>query len=680
MASEWNRFSTEILAILANAAVRSLIVAAVMALVATAFRVKTVAARLLIWRYVLIVALAMPLLTWICPSVNLLVPIPIPRSNSAILSASSQSIARTRMSVSPIISSDRPGVSEQSTQVAPPSAAENHDSASRERSSSRRRFSFNLLILTALLWAAVTCALMVRLLVGVHFSRRLERTSAPLTGARMANSIAAVSRALNLIQPPRVAESDLIAVPLMLGVRKPVIVLPADWRDWTDEEVSAVLAHEASHVQRKDALVQRLCLIHRAVFWFSPLSWYLAKHLADLSEQASDEAALAGGADRSRYAAALLNFFKQLEAGPQRVWWQGVSMAKPGQAGQRIERILARRPMMSSKIKKSFVVAFAVVALPAVALTASLHPSVYTPQDPGQPAAPETPAPPDIAVTPPPPLAPQHSITAPAPAPAPQEPGPVVVVPPIPEISSLRSFTLVVPNVPNAAELRAMVSRALHSGYVYGYEFGGSRFVIVRGDSEDNFIVSGSSEDVEHASALRSKIQGHFIWFERDEKSYIIRDPGTVQRAEKLWEPIDQLGKQQADLGKQQEELGKQQEELSKKMQEVRVKVPDLSAQIQKIQEQVKQLASNGGTPQEIGELQRAIGDLQHQIGETQWDAGHMQGDIGRQQGELGRKQGELGHQQGELGRQQAEASREAAQQMRTLLDDAVAHGTAQPE
>ena len=39
-------------------------------------------------------------------------------------------------------------------------------------------------------------------------------------------------------------------------------------------------------------LTQRLSLLHRAIFWFSPLAWCLDRRLADLAEQASDEAAL----------------------------------------------------------------------------------------------------------------------------------------------------------------------------------------------------------------------------------------------------------------------------------------------------------------------------------------------------------------------------------------------------
>ena len=45
-----------------------------------------------------------------------------------------------------------------------------------------------------------------------------------------------------------------------------------------------MLAHEVSHVERHDALTQRLALIHRAIFWFSPLAWWLERKLAAVAE------------------------------------------------------------------------------------------------------------------------------------------------------------------------------------------------------------------------------------------------------------------------------------------------------------------------------------------------------------------------------------------------------------
>ena len=213
--------------------------------------------------------------------------------------------------------------------------------------------------------------------------------------------------------------------------------------------------------------------------------------------------------------------------------------------------------------------------------------------------------------------------------------------------------------------------------YAYGYD-DEQRFVIVSGKS-DGFTMSGSMDDVHHVEKLKKQIAGDFIWFQRDEKSYIIRDQSTIDRARKLWLPQQELGKKQEELGKQQEALGKQQEDLGKKMEQVRVNVPDMTAELDRLKAKLQKLGS-GATMEQIGDLQSEIGELQSKIGDIQSQAGAAQSKLGEQQGMLGEKQGKLGEQQGELGRQQEKLARQAAIQMKQLLDEALKNGTAKPE
>jgi len=222
--------------------------------------------------------------------------------------------------------------------------------------------------------------------------------------------------------------------------------------------------------------------------------------------------------------------------------------------------------------------------------------------------------------------------------------------------------------------------RGMHGGYWVGrYSDWGPRFAIVSKDS-DELTLSGDRDDAEHARALKKKIAGDFIWFERDEKSYIISDPVTVNRAKQLWQPGEDLEKQQKDLGKQQEDLAKQAEDAEKKIEDMKIKLPDLTAEMQKVEEAMRKLNTEGGTLNEIGDLQSQMGEIQREIGEVESSVGRTAGQFGREQGEWGRKMGEIGRKQGELGRKQAELAREASRQMRELLDDAVAKGLAKPE
>jgi BlaR1 peptidase M56 len=185
------------------------------------------------------------------------------------------------------------------------------------------------------IYLAAAGLLLSRLFAGWILGRRLIRASVAIRDPRASLSLSARAFPGHLRETPLLAESEAVAVPVTLGVARPAILLPSDWREWDIDKLNAVLAHELSHIGRGDALMQRWAKLHRAIFWFSPLAWWLDRELERLAEEASDEAALASGADRERYAEILLRFFGAIRAGSGRVWWQGVSIwrgaTRPGE-------------------------------------------------------------------------------------------------------------------------------------------------------------------------------------------------------------------------------------------------------------------------------------------------------------------------------------------------------------
>lgn len=749
---------------LADPAARTLVLAGIVGIALAGFRVKSTLARLFAWTAVLYAALAMPLLGWMLPALPVSLPalpfglsaafapaarVSTPAAGSVAHQVSprlaSVDVAKAQPSPNRIyiprnMGTERGlagGPSSDATRSQPTFAA----NPSATRAPTTRPIPW--LAIALAMYFIVAASLLLRFSLGLVLARRLMRAAEHIRGTRAATLLHRYACAANLPALPRLAQSEAISVPVTLGVREPSILLPADWHEWDDAKLDAVLAHELSHVARRDALTQRLSRIHRAIFWFSPLAWWLDRQLADLAEEASDEAALSGGVDRADYARTLLGFFEALQTAPGRVWWQGVAMAKAGQAERRVDRILSWKGAVSMGVKKSVVVLLIALSVPVLYLTAGVRPNILNfpqqetatpPPQPATPIAPRAkpaPAPvPDNVPAPTAAVAPApHPDNMPSPAVAPVPmPAGLATVAPLTPSAPVTGAAHVAPAAPVAAwPIQPLPAKAPYGGvyagvpggvvggvrggvvaqpappwgygvwyaqsgqagnstssvgkdygYAYGYDDDGQRYVIVSGNS-DSITMSGDSEDAAHARALRKKIQGDFIWFERDEKSYIIRDQATIDRARNLFKPQEDLGRQQEELGKQQEALGEQQEALGKKMEEIRVKVPDMSADIEKLKADIKKLA-DGGTQEELGELQSEIGELQSKIGELQSQAGEGQGKLSEEMGRLGEQQGRLGEQQGRLGRKQGELGREAAIQMRHLLDDAIKSGTAQPE
>jgi beta-lactamase regulating signal transducer with metallopeptidase domain len=77
-----------------------------------------------------------------------------------------------------------------------------------------------------------------------------------------------------------------------------VILLPADYTAWTTAKRLAVPTHEGAHVARRDSAIQLAAAVNHMVFWFNPFALWLQRHLSDLAEAASDDAAIAGLGDR----------------------------------------------------------------------------------------------------------------------------------------------------------------------------------------------------------------------------------------------------------------------------------------------------------------------------------------------------------------------------------------------
>jgi beta-lactamase regulating signal transducer with metallopeptidase domain len=649
------------LAQLAIFALRTSAVAACVGVGLALCRTKSTSLRLLSWTTVLYAAFAIPVLGWLLPSLS--VPVPTLVQQAASVRASMVSTKTTSVAVTSTVSTDR--AVQHIKAATKDSATGQGQEPSAEIPAHNPPFTIRWSVVAADVYLAIGLLLFIRLVVGLALARRLVRAADRIDDQRVTSRIFSRAQLCGLSFIPQARASALIAVPVTIGAFRSRILLPSAWQEWDDEKLDAVIAHEMSHVARQDALTQCISLLHRAVFWFSPLSWWLNRHLADLAEQASDEAALSGGADRNHYARTLLGFFETLQVSPGRVWWHGVAMANAGQAERRLERILSWRGAVTMGLRKSAVVMIIAFAVPVVYLAASVRPvhSEQTSQEMGARA--QVPPPPPSAV-PTPAVAPTHPIptmgvTAPAIAPAPPMLG--AVAPPALAGQSGSSFS--------------------HgAGHGFGYAFGfddEERFVIVSGKT-DAMTMSGSSADVHHVEKLKKQISGDFIWFQRDEKSYIIRDQATVDRALKLWAPQEELGKKQEELGKQQEALGKQQEELGAKMEQISVKVPDLTAELDKLRAELKALSSTGATVEQVGNLQSEIGELQSKLGDIQSHAGEQQGKLGDEMGALGEKQGKLGEEQGKLGEQQGKLAEQAIREMKVIFDEALKKGTAQPE
>jgi RND family efflux transporter MFP subunit len=142
-----------------------------------------------------------------------------------------------------------------------------------------------------------------------------------------------------------------------------------DWREWNREKLDAVLAHERSHIERRDPLVQVASAFHRALLWFSPFAWFLHSRIVRTAEEASDDAGVRAIQDRASYAELLLDFV-QRGVRVRTTSAAGVPMARYGRADHRIHRILDATSL-SCGVTKRAIAAIVLIGVPLAYLAAT---------------------------------------------------------------------------------------------------------------------------------------------------------------------------------------------------------------------------------------------------------------------------------------------------------------------
>jgi len=95
--------------------------------------------------------------------------------------------------------------------------------------------------------------------------------------------------------------------PGIFGVFRPVLVWPKQLSEHLDDHhIEAVVAHELTHVARRDNLTASIHMLVEAAFWFHPLVWWIERQMIKEREQACDETVVAMGRSAETYAESLL--------------------------------------------------------------------------------------------------------------------------------------------------------------------------------------------------------------------------------------------------------------------------------------------------------------------------------------------------------------------------------------
>jgi len=215
-----------------------------------------------------------------------------------------------------------------------------------------------------LIWTFVVAWQLVRVFSTCRNAYRLKKSCIPSKNVQLIDQLAKLSTLIGLRTPPALLEMQGQGSPLIVGMIRPAIVMPAATVSRLDtSERTLVIAHELAHVRRHDLVWGFAGSIMRALFFFHPLAWLSERQLQLSQEIAADELAIAlQKHDPVCYARLLVSIVSKF--GPRRLI-PTLSVGTDGPHHSLKRRLSAMRFMRQIPLR--IVVAYAVV-LGAVAL------------------------------------------------------------------------------------------------------------------------------------------------------------------------------------------------------------------------------------------------------------------------------------------------------------------------
>lgn len=227
-----------------------------------------------------------------------------------------------------------------SAEPSPSLLAARHDRRPRKAAASAgRSLSWPAVVLLA--YAVVAVGFLLRLALSLAAVSRLKRSAAPLTPRAWRERLAHGQQRLGVAAPVRLVSTNQVAVPLVVGWRRPAIIVPERMAAADAQTIDAVLLHELAHVQRGDYAWNLLLRFLLAFNWPNPLIWLIGRAIGPVREQACDEVCIhwLGGAEN--YRVTLLELAGVLLRRPLAAL--GMAMAGNSRLQRRLKQIAASR-------------------------------------------------------------------------------------------------------------------------------------------------------------------------------------------------------------------------------------------------------------------------------------------------------------------------------------------------
>jgi beta-lactamase regulating signal transducer with metallopeptidase domain/predicted nucleic acid-binding Zn-ribbon protein len=604
-----------------------------------------------------------------------------------------------------------------------------------------------------LLWAGGAALMTLRLSMGLQWVRQRTRAGHHRPDAAWQARLDRLALRLGITRPIRLGVSgEDLEGPMTAGCWRPIVLLPASLvTGMPPQLLEALLAHELAHIRRHDYLVNLVQSAIEILLFYHPSVWRLSKRIRIEREQIADDLAASALGEPRRLALALSELDKfQFSTS------HFAPAANGGDLMSRIKRLVrptaqplswkiaapllglctacmmlyahaqpearaAGTPVRSHAAVANETAAAAQetgqdMAQAAAATAASEAATAAVLHDPdagwSAPVPPAPPVPPDAPDAPDaPPAPPMATMAAPAAPALPALAAPAA--PPAPPASAALPAppappALAAPAAPPAPPAPRI---GIDSG-IHIVQPGRSleSYAIVRGGDAPMRVAAFDTRDIRDVQRVKERFKSDFVWFRKDGKSYVVKDPALVARVRDAWAPAEKLSADMEKQGAAMDQRGKEMEALGAQI-GARFAAAFNETAVRNTEQQMNALArpmerlgrrldvlgrrmASADSDARREALSRQMAAVQKQMEPLQERMARLAEAMAREHAkvaqdrepmktlharmaELAEPMAELGRKAGEFGREQGRLSREADRATRTLIDEALRKGQA---
>ncbi|HZL88670.1 MAG TPA: M56 family metallopeptidase, partial [Pirellulaceae bacterium] len=221
--------------------------------------------------------------------------------------------------------------------------------------------------------------MLARLGLALRSGHHLRQSGTPLSDPAILAMAARQARRIGLKVVPAIAWCQRAAVPLVVGIIKPVILLPtAIASGLAPDQLEALLAHELAHLKRLDLLVNLVQRLAESLLFFHPAVWYVSRKISIERENCCDDRVLAAGWGRVEYADALVRMAEICAAVRGVVGLEGAALLAasgegPSQFKRRVLRLLDAEEHLRIGISRRAIWSAIGLAILAALVLSSAH-------------------------------------------------------------------------------------------------------------------------------------------------------------------------------------------------------------------------------------------------------------------------------------------------------------------